>query len=261
MIPPDVSTSLPTESPKPFVCGLLFDRKVIRESLLEPAERRLEAMNRYHTMADALGPEAAETVEALWGIDRATPGLFARTWLYFSGSIEWGEFAQIDKGVAIAAIRLVNALETGEPTREIPEHLRGGDRETVNERLRWRLGSPQWRDDLRLAVTELAEILQLDLPGNGQLSPVVALTCSDLAAFTAASALAGASNGDGTFTCAELGERLYSDGRRPAQAYARPGGRAARRLVKLGLAAETIRPFGNDRVRSCFRLTGRKPTG
>lgn len=59
---------------------------------------------------------------------------------------------------------------------------------------------------------------------------------------------------DRTFTCTELGERLFS-GYRKRQCYARPAGKVIKRLVGLGLVRPAERGSGRWR-RSCYVYTG-----
>lgn len=61
---------------------------------------------------------------------------------------------------------------------------------------------------------------------------------------------------DRTFTCTELGERLFGTNYRNRQCYARPGGKVAKRLMRMGYVAETVRGYGRRR-RSCYCPTGK----
>jgi predicted transcriptional regulator len=77
------------------------------------------------------------------------------------------------------------------------------------------------------------------------------LTDADRAALAAIETL------DERFTCTELGEALWGAGGRQRQSYARPAGKAIKRLVLAGLVAATTRPFDEGRMKSCYTRTGK----
>lgn len=71
-------------------------------------------------------------------------------------------------------------------------------------------------------------------------------------------ALAVAASLPQPFTCTELGETLFDSGDKHArtrQCYARPAGKVLKRLRLANYVAETTRPFGDGRIKTCYCVT------
>lgn len=60
----------------------------------------------------------------------------------------------------------------------------------------------------------------------------------------------------GGLTCTQIGSALYPVEFRNRQGYARTGGRAARRLVKLGLLVVGDRRRSDGKIIVCFYING-----